>query len=357
MSIKKKIVDTTIWLLENKNRKRSVKCESQNMKNMTFEDLTEDEKKKVKTMWNMTDCKYHRMFKTFAGFDARFVSDVVFLPRILRALNPIEMARAFEEKNLYSIIYPQIPQPKNIVMCNRGCYFFNDKIIDFSEAVIILNNCDGFIIKPTHDSTQGNNVRYIRPAIDDVKVVLEQYGKDFITQEKLSQSSLTSVFNNTSLNSFRISTLNINGRASLCNILFRCGQNGSVVDNGGAGGLMCGVFPDGKFHGFAYDKYYNRHVSTKDGIRFEGHAIPFMEEIVDLTLKWHTKYLPHIGFAGWDIALDENDNPVMIEVNLRWPGIQFEQLCSETPLFGDRTEEVIDFVNHQKLRMMDVINV
>lgn len=356
MNLKKKIIDTTIRFLEDRNQKRCVACENRNMKKLVLEDLTGEEKQIVKTLWGLSDFSYHRMFKTLEGFDARYVSDYSFLPRALRALNPMEMSRAFEEKSLYGIIYSAIPQPKSLVICNRGGYIIDGKYVDLQNAIDYLKEYDGFIIKPTHDSTQGNNVRFIRPSEVDVKSILLSYGDNFITQERLSQSPLTSVFNNTSLNSFRISTLNINGRASLCNILFRCGQDGSVVDNGGAGGLMCGVSPEGRFHSFAYDKFYNRYETTKEGVRFEGHVVPFMEDIVNLTLRWHTEYLPHLGFAGWDIALDENNNPVMIEVNLRWPGIQFEQLCSETPLFGDRTEEVIEFVKSHPLRIMDVMS-
>lgn len=356
MGIKKTIRQIVYSTFESRYRKHSVALESKNIHGLHLSELNTEEQKVVRNLWGIKDYTYHKLFKTLATFDQRYVSDGVFLPRILRALNPKELAMVFEEKNLYSIIYSQIPQPKSIVSCIRGVCAIDGKSVDYNDALEHLKTYSGFIIKPTHDSTQGNNVRFIRPSEVDVKSILLSYGDNFITQEKLSQSPLTSVFNNTSLNSFRISTLNINGRASLCNILFRCGQNGAVVDNGGAGGLMCGVSPEGRFHSFAYDKFYNRYETTKEGVRFEGHVIPFMKDIVNLTLKWHTDYLPHLGFAGWDIALDENNNPVMIEVNLRWPGIQFEQLCSETPLFGDRTEEVIEFVKTHPLRIMDVIS-
>ena len=38
--------------------------------------------------------------------------------------------------------------------------------------------------------------------------------------------------------------------------------------------------------------------------------------------------------------------PVFIEVNLGFPGIQMEQMCTG-PIFGDRTAEVVGYVkNH-----------
>ena len=75
-----------------------------------------------------------------------------------------------------------------------------------------------------------------------------------------------------------------------------------------------------------------------------------VKDLVDLAINAHRFYLPTCGFAGWDLALDSNNKPIFIEVNLGFPGIQFEQLCPATPIFEGRTQEVIDYVcKHQKL--------
>lgn len=232
------------------------------------------------------------------------------------------------------------------------------KPVSKQEAIDCLTGRkENFIIKPTHDSTQGQNVKCINPQKDNVANVISKYGDDYIVQEVVKQSEKTAVFHRDSLNTFRISTLNVNGKVSLCNILFRCGRNGNSVDNGGAGGLMCGVMPDGHFKKTAYDKYYKTYTETDDGVRFEECYILEIPVMVELVKKWHGERLPHVGFAGWDIALDENNIPVMIEVNLRWPGIQFEQLCSETPLFGERTQEVIEYTERHPLSLLDVCSI
>lgn len=120
MNLKRGIKDTTIGFLEKWNQKRCVACENRNMKKLVLEDLTAEEKQNIKTLWGLSDFSYHRMYKTLEGFDSRYVSDYAFLPRVLRSLNPMEMSRAFEEKSLYGIIYSEIPQPKSLVICNRG---------------------------------------------------------------------------------------------------------------------------------------------------------------------------------------------------------------------------------------------
>lgn len=340
------------WL-EKRQRNVYVGDESKNMKNLQLTTLTNEEKKEVYNLWSPIVSKkyilYHQMFKTLRGFDARFVSDEYYYPVLLRALNPAVSAASYEHKAYYKLYYKEIPQPVIYVNRIRGNWYDgNYSVITKKDALVILKTCGQFIIKPTHDSCQGKNVKKVSSDDKDLEQVISGYGNDFIAQEVLQQSQVTARFNPASLNSFRLTTLNINGNVSLCTILFRCGQGDTPVDNGGAGGLMVGVSEQGAMTDFAFDKNYQRFTETKTGIKFGGVIIPNMANIVEMVKSWHSKYMIHSGIVGWDIALDANNNPVMIEVNLMYPGIQFEQLCIGRPLFGDRTQEVIDFFVKQQ---------
>lgn len=64
-----------------------------------------------------------------------------------------------------------------------------------------------------------------------------------------------------------------------------------------------------------------------------------------------------MGHAAWDFALNENEEPVFIEVNLGWPGIMTEQLSSCRPVFGERTQEAIEYAiaNQNKMSFTDFI--
>ena len=336
------------WL-EDRQRSRYVVDESQNMCNLQLSSLTDEEEKKVVELWHPVAKKkytlYHQMFKTLRYFDARFVSDEYYYPVLLRALNPAASAAAYEHKAYYQLYYKEIPQPKVFVNRIKGVWYDGEyNQISEISAFEILDKCGQFIIKPTHDSCQGKNVKRVSSGNNNLEQIIKEYGVDFITQEVLQQSEVTAQFNPASLNSFRLTTLNINGKVSLCTILFRCGQGDTCVDNGGAGGLMVGVSEDGRLCDYAFDKKYGVFHETKTGVKFGGVVVPNMAQIVETVKTWHSKYMMHSGIAGWDIALDTDNNPVMIEVNLMYPGIQFEQLCIGKPLFGNRTQEVIDYV-------------
>ena len=43
---------------------------------------------------------------------------------------------------------------------------------------------------------------------------------------------------------------------------------------------------------------------------------------------------------SWDFAVDINAEPILIEINLRFQGINGGQLCNG-PLFGDLTDEIL----------------
>jgi len=338
-----------------RNRKRMMELESNNMNKLKLEKLTDIEWAEVCDKWQKLSVlnilpKYYQMFKTLDHFDSDFVSDDVFMPFILRSLNDEKESRSFEHKGMYDIIFNDlIKRPKTIINCINGTYYSADgHVVTRGKLLDSLKCAEECIVKPTKGSCMGRNVKKLSLPDKSIMDDLSSYGENFIIQQIVKQSPLTASFNASSLNTFRISTLNINGRVSLCTILFRCGQAGASVDNGAAGGLMVGVYEDGHFRDFAYDNKYNRYYETKRGVKFSDVFISNMSNIVEDIKSIHRKCLPNMGFAGWDIALDEDNCPVMIEVNLSWPGIQFEQLCPGQPIFGDRSSEVIEYVLRKK---------
>ena len=58
--------------------------------------------------------------------------------------------------------------------------------------------------------------------------------------------------------------------------------------------------------------------------------------------------MPHFRLIGWDIAIDETNNPLIIEANLTMSGLDVIETISG-PLFGEYTDLILDEVfNHPK---------
>jgi D-alanine-D-alanine ligase-like ATP-grasp enzyme len=79
---------------------------------------------------------------------------------------------------------------------------------------------------------------------------------------------------------------------------------------------------------------------TENGIKFKDITVPSYDRVVATIEKIHGR-MPYFGIVGWDIAVDKDGDPVLIEFNLR-PGQN--QIGCKAPTFGDMTEEVLDEV-------------
>lgn len=316
--------------------------------------LTDTEKSDIHNRWGeIADgnliLDYWRFFKTMLDQPANslFVPDNIYWSRIIRALNPVSLTRTYINKNLYPIIFKGLHQPTVLVnVINGVAYDGKMNRLTIEEAVTKLSDYnDDIIIKPTTATSGGRGVTKIgkdTPS-DEIKKILASYGKNYICQGIVHQSKSTAVFNETSLNTFRVNTVNINGKTTCECLMMRHGLDGSIVDNFAVGGVVCGMTVDGKYNGNNYDTSMRRFSQLPDGTPYASISIPKIQDVIDQAIQAHQKYMPHIGHAAWDFGIDENEKPIMIEVNLMLPGILMEQLTAGHSIFGNRTDEVIKY--------------
>ena len=324
-----------------------------------LKNLTASEKAAIVKVWSglandKIDFDYWRFYKTFGIADPNLVPDNIYWSKIIRALNPISYTRAYINKSLYPIIFKGLAQPDVLVNVIGGIPY--DAVMNrLSEREIIdtlIGYADDIIIKPTRASSGGSRVSkiYIKDVTEsELKEMLTRYGNDYICQGVVRQSRSMSVFNPTSLNTFRVNTLNINGTVSCECLMMRHGQNDSVVDNFAKGGIACGMNTSGYFNGVNFNNALRRVEALADGTTYTVHVIDNISDVISTAIEAHQRYMPHIGHAAWDFAIGENNKPVMIEVNLMLPGITLEQLTSGASVFGNRTEEVIKFVQRKNV--------
>lgn len=329
--------------------KRDTKSYAQNVQTKS---LTVEEKRQLTKLWStLLPSKkipqtYYEIIKGFTDFNVEYLPDSIYQTYILPILNPKEESVVFSNKGFYSFYFNEVEQPKEIVKNINGNFFYkeNRPCSEDEAQSTILNYKLPFIIKPTTETGSGRNIKII-DSLDgqsDVKQLFKQYGKDFVCQEIVSQSEQTARFNPTSLNTFRITTLMLNNHFSVLSSVFRCGRQNSVVDNAGAGGIMVGVSPSGEFHDIGFTLKGNIRKSSDNGIDFKGVQIREVQTIINKVQQLHEK-IPFLSIVGWDIALNKNNRPILIEVNLKCPGIFIEQLCTG-PILGTRFSEVMEYI-------------
>lgn len=325
------------------------------------EALTDDEKAQINALWGqlipVTSYKEYEMFKKVYGFDARFLTHHIYLPVVARLLNDYKYTTIFDDKGLLGYVATSCIKTPHCFIRYIGNDYYNNEMqqLSYEEAIESCASQDELFIKPSHETSGGKGAKLLRMHGMDfakkkeiIKEELSGRNKDYVVQECLHQHPIMAQFNSSSINTLRITTLMLNGKFSLGSIILRCGRNGSSIDNWGAGGLLAHVNPNGKIDNIARDIQLNEYKQNGDCI-FADCSIPQMPEILELIEKAHRENFAICKFIGWDIAINEEGEPVIIELNSSQPGVIGEQLVAG-PIFGDRTQEVIDYCKKKKFR-------
>lgn len=326
--------------------------------------LTKEEEAKVKAMWGVFGLPFnmgwHRYFKHMSGtFDERCVpQDLWNIFEI--SLNTPAYRDALQHKVLcYSILPKEVfPTPLGAIV--HGVTLGNDlcpcRIEELEDS---LTGEGKVVMKVAGFTGGGKGVRLIdfgKMSKDEVLTFVRKAvtdGNDYIFQKVLKISEELKRFNPPSTNTIRVVTLNINGRATLASSFLRMATDDRLNDNAGAGGTMVAVHPDGQLHHFGVDNpMAERRLSSPTGLIFAETRLPSYQRLVDRLLSLHER-LPYMGFIAWDATIDEDGEVRVIELNLDSQEMECHQAFNGA-LFGERTQEVIDYVLKQKIKRVKV---
>lgn len=272
--------------------------------------------------------------------DPRYIPDDIWFDRILPYYSNTSFRRFGEDKNYLAVWFPDARRPKTIVSCIAGVFYDGDyRIISREDAVTRCVAQQRFLVKPSVDSGGGRLIRFFdgqECSASAVAETFEQIGGNFIAQEIVSQHESIRQLNPDSLNTLRILTFLFENEVHVLSVILRIGGSGSRVDNVGAGGFACAVDGEGRLDRFAINRKSERCETTPEGIRFDSVVIPNYCKAVETAKRLHEK-LAHFKLVGWDIGIDANAEPVLIEYNTA-PG-QNQYCCG--PTFGELTDKVL----------------
>ena len=74
--------------------------------------------------------------------------------------------------------------------------------------------------------------------------------------------------------------------------------------------------------------------------------VPDWESVKEKVVEFH-QHIPHANLIGWDIAINKDGVPVVVEVNLDHAEVEAHQIFNG-PIFGDRFDEVRKYVKRKK---------
>ena len=316
--------------------------------------LSREEYEEFKSLWNKCQPVSHEFYKGFGlPFDPRYVPNDYY-DFAEHVLNRRWAALFLQHKGNLKYIIPESNRPKTILRKVNGHFVSEDnRELSIGEAKNLLMNTGVFVRKIALLSGGGRGVQKICLATEnDPEECISQLMKpdDLIFQEVVSQSEFMASLNPDSVNTIRLVTLNINGNCSVLSSFIRMGTRGSFVDNlCSGGGALVGLNQDGELNSFGIRKDYSKCFETPTGLPFKDLTVPDWKTIKETVISFHL-HIPYADLIGWDIAIEKDGRPIVIEVNLDSAEIEAHQIFNG-PVFGERLEEVMQYIESKRVSL------
>lgn len=323
--------------------------------------LTKEQKNKIDNFYKENYGKkvphtWHRHFMAFTGqFDEKYMPELLYIPEFETYMNLNKSySFVFSDKNIlpYFANCAGVRIPETIISCTKGV-FRNEqnRFIDKEEVLSILCDIGKVFIKPSVDTGSGVNCFVINVSGgtdlvsgEKIEDIIKRMGTDFVVQKLIKcHKSITDIYSG-SVNTFRVISYLWNGEVRLLPAIMRIGRGGNFVDNAHAGGMFIAVDDDGTLHKTAFTEFkdeYEFHPDTN--LCYEGYKIELFPKVLSTAKRMH-EIIPQIGVVNWDFTIDEEGNPVLIEINIFGGSIWLSQMAHGKGAFGEHTGEVLQWM-------------
>lgn len=295
----------------------------------------------------------HEFYTAKTGvFDNRYIPDSLHHWRIDPFFNNWSAAKYIDNKCYYPLMFQDVNIPTTVAYRLNGFWYQKwGGVIDYQQVTKIVMDEEVCFIKKATDSWGGLGVVYFKPSdhsVEELTKIIDGFPCDIVIQQGIKQSEAIAEVNPDSVNTIRtMSMLKKDGTVKIYSSILRMGIKGAKVDNASSGGISTGIKPDGRLKDVAYSNEgvrYDEHPTSH--VKFGNIVIPNFNKIEELVVKLHPRF-PHFRLISWDIAIDVNDEPILIEANLCDGELDFHQL-NNGPIFGDDTEAILAEVFHNK---------
>lgn len=316
--------------------------------------LSTEQKRQIKRYWKKYTkhiCyNWHTFFYSLTGdFDVRYIPEDLMFTEIEGYFNDWSSAHGLDNKNNYQFYFSDVRQPKTAFHYMNGIWHLGDyTVCSLEEALESASQYDAIVIKNALDAGKGASLKFWKKedGKEKLRSLMESANADIVAQEFIGQHPQLAAFNPTSVNSIRIVTFVFDNEVKVLAAYLRMGQDGAMLDNVCAGGLCCAVNPDGTLKKIGYDRHAVPFEQHPCGIKFNGFLVPGWDNVVSTAKKLHER-MGNFRIISWDFAVDADEQPVFIEMNLKYGAMEYHQIMNG-PLFGDMTDRVLDEVYGKK---------
>lgn len=322
--------------------------------NITITPLSKEQKRQIREYWHPYTkhiCyKWHEYIYSLTGdFDVRYIPADLLSTDIENHLNDWYSAHGIDNKNNYQFYFPEVRHPEAVFHKMRGTWHIgNYELATFERVVEECLKYDHLIFKCALESGRGGGISFWNAfeGKDALISALNRLPDDAVGQKFIGQHPALAQFNPTSVNTIRIVTLAFENETHVLAAYLRMGTDGSLLDNVSQTGLCAAINSDGTLKPKGLDGPGHFHTKHPCGIVFDGFRVPGWDNVVKAAKTLHNK-MGNFHLISWDFAVDEEEQPVFIEMNIKYGGMIFHEVMNG-PLFGDMTDRVLNEVYGKK---------
>lgn len=313
-------------------------------------ELTAEQLDELKSVWGdiwdtgLVDPLWVQVYSDKTGiYSPEYVGSDIHYYNVEWSRIDYDYLRAFLDKNYMDVVLPCVKHPVTLIRKIHGQYLdvdFNPMSKPQAVDKLYENLDPGIVVKISRSSSGGKGVRFLGKGStkEDISEALD-VDPDVAVQLVMRQHPEMAKMNASSVNTIRIICIILDGESIPLSAVVRIGNSGSRVDNFSSGGVGCGVKPDGRLNDCGYTQKGERYDVHPNGFVFSEGFVPNFDKVLEAVKRCHM-CVPMFGVASWDIAIDEDGEPVLIEYNVGGAGIDIHQY-NNGPLYGKYRERII----------------
>ena len=298
--------------------------------------------------WKQFGRRPERFWFELAGsreqkMDPRFIPSDLYYLELLPYVNNLPFRWALEDKNYLEQRFADVKQAKSVCHRIAGAYYDeNMEMIQEEDAVRLCRERGGeLFIKPAMYSGFGQGIKRFDPTTsteEQIKEFFEAAGANCIVQEKIRQHAALAALHPDSVCTVRVLSLLAKDKVYIPLVYLRLPEKGSshvIVGNE----YNAEILPDGRLYPKVWDDRGCWVNPYKEGLFDETTVIQGIDRILEEVKRIHPG-IGHFKWIGWDFTLDEDGDPLLIELNST-PGDHAQRVCGR-PLFGEMTDWLLE---------------
>ena len=276
--------------------------------------------------------------------DPRFMPADLYYNDILPYMNNGMQQHGLMNKGYLDYLFSDVKRPETVALNIEGVYTDEKRNIISEDTLIDLCRERGgtLFLKRSTGSKGGKGITVFEPdscTDEDISGIFRDAGSSFIVQEQIKQHPQIEKINPSSVSTIRILSLILDDKVSVESAVLRVSSPDMPYVSMHDGGFYAEILEDGKLYPKAYDNngaWIDRQNAPFD----DSFMVPFMDKVCDEVKRIHPR-MAHFKCIGWDFAIDEDGDPILIEFNI-FPGIDCSQLTCCKPIFGDKTDWILE---------------